>query len=238
MDYTIVILGVIVVILIYILYRYFSTTSTTLTTKADLKTVHPAIPITNATSVRYAYGVWVYVNSFTGGNYKPIFQLPTSASTISAASTTVMTENNIQLYLDKTNPILYCNILTTTTTPQIQITPNFPLQTWVYVVISVDNNYADFYLNGKLIKSIQLAGPQTQITATTPQIFIGDTGVGVKPDIQIAGFYRWSKPLNPQEVWSNYLAGNGNPMSSMISSFGMNVALVKDNVEQSKFALI
>ena len=236
MDYTIVILGVIVVILIYILYRYFSTTSTTLTTKADLKTVHPAIPITNATSVRYAYGVWVYVNSFTGGNYKPIFQLPTSANTISAATTVVMTGNNIQLYLDKTNPILYCNILTTTPTPQIQITPNFPLQTWVYVVISVDNNYADFYLNGKLIKSIQLVAPQTQITAVTPQIFIGDTVAGT--DIQIAGFYRWSKPLNPQEVWSNYLAGNGNPMSSMISSFGMNVALVKDNVEQSKFALI
>ena len=237
MDYTIVILGVIVVILIYILYRYFSTTSTTLTTKADLKTVHPAIPITNATSVRYAYGVWVYVNSFTGGNYKPIFQLPTNGSNISVATTSVMTGNNIQLYLDKTKPILYCDILTSAVTPQIQITPNFPLQTWVYVVISVDNNYADFYLNGKLIKSIQLAGSQTPATAAT-NIFIGDTGNGVKPDIQIAGFYRWSKPLNPQEVWSNYLAGNGNPMSSMISSFGMNVALVKDNVEQSKFALI
>ena len=222
MNYTIVILGVIVVILIYILYRYFSTSSSTLKTKADLNKVQPPIPITNATSVRYAYGVWVYVNSFTGGKYKPIFQLPTSAPTISDA-TNVMTGNNIQLYLDK-------NI-----TKQIQITPNFPLQTWVYVVISVDNNYADFYLNGKLIKSIQLAGRQTQITAATPQIFIGDTSA---VDIQIAGFYRWSKPLNPQEVWSNYLAGNGNPMSSMVSSFGMNVALVKDNIEQSKFALI
>lgn len=237
MNYTIVILGVIVVILIYILYRYFSTSSSTLKTKADLNKVQPPIPITNATSVRYAYGVWVYVNSFTGGKYKPIFQLPTSAPTISDA-TNVMTGNNIQLYLDKTTPTLYCDILTGTganITKQIQITPNFPLQTWVYVVISVDNNYADFYLNGKLIKSIQLAGRQTQITAATPQIFIGDTSA---VDIQIAGFYRWSKPLNPQEVWSNYLAGNGNPMSSMVSSFGMNVALVKDNIEQSKFALI
>jgi hypothetical protein len=64
----------------------------------------------------------------------------------------------IKLYLDTTAPTLYCKLsgLGNNANPVIKVTENFPIQKWVYVVISVDSQIADCYLDGKLIKSTKL----------------------------------------------------------------------------------
>ena len=73
MDYTIIILGVIVIILLYILYKYFSTKATSLTPLANLKNTNVPLKMpTTAGSSNYAYNIWIYVNSWST-NIKPIF---------------------------------------------------------------------------------------------------------------------------------------------------------------------
>jgi hypothetical protein len=47
------------------------------------------------------------------------------------------------------------------------ITDNFPLQKWVYIIISVDNQYVDAYLDGKLIQSHRFYIPQTSAMGST-----------------------------------------------------------------------
>ena len=39
----------------------------------------------------------------------------------------------------------------------IEVVNNFPLQKWVYILISYDNNICDIYLDGKMVKSVQLS---------------------------------------------------------------------------------
>jgi hypothetical protein len=142
-----------------------------------------------------------------------------------------------KLSLDKNTPILKLSIpqdliTGTTCTPDITITSNFPIQKWTYIVVNVDGNFVDLYLDGKLVKSIKLLCTPTS-PAKSDNIELG-TGF----DALVADFKRWSTPLTPQDVWTNYMSGNGgNSLKKALSAYGMNVALIKDDVEQTKFAL-
>ena len=216
MDYTIFILAIIVFILIYVLYVYFVQKSTTLTTTASLKSVNPAITaLANPQSTRYAYGIWVYINTWDTTSEKTIFSRA----------------NNIKIYLDATKPSLYCKIEPNTA---FMITDNFPVQKWVYLVISVDNQFVDAYLDGKLVNSTKVVQfPAAPGTAAAQPVVLG-SGF----DAFIAGFKNWGSPLGPQDVWNNYMSGNGGSVfSRFFSTYSANVSVLKDNVEQSKINL-
>ena len=229
MSVTVVILGVLLVIAIYILYRYFMTRSTSLATQANLNNSSiPTIAITdNPKTVRYAVGCWMYINSWSNtASNKPI---------ISRAG-------QFSIYLDKTTPTLYVDISQSctsgaTATPPIAITTDFPMQKWTNVVVNADSKFIDLYLDGKMIKSIKLACDQ----ATPPEG--GSTGVPIVlggvagTDVIVSTLKRWSAPMSPQEVWSNYLSGAGNSWKNMFAAYGVGVSLYRDNVEQSMFRL-
>jgi hypothetical protein len=250
MNVVALILAIVVIILFYILYRFFMLKSTELTSTASLFDSNPSVSITNSpASTRYTYGIWIYVNSWDASESKTIFERA----------------NNIKLYFEPTAPVLKCDItmsdgsstspLPTTT---IEITDNFPIQKWVHIVTSVDNQYLDAYLDGKLVKSGRMhtdavvkvdadddAGV-TGVTASaestpkgpsaTAKMIIG--GGDTKYDAYIAKFYHWSSPLDPQTVWSTYSEGNGQgSMGNYISSYGIDLSILKDNVEQSKYSI-
>ena len=61
MNWSYIVLGVIIVILLYVLYlNYFATSKTKLSSQTSLNsTAIPGIAITDSpTSTRYAYGIW------------------------------------------------------------------------------------------------------------------------------------------------------------------------------------
>jgi hypothetical protein len=107
-------------------------------------------------------------------------------------------------------------------------------------------------MDGKLVKSkrfytIATSGqttignmPKTPGDITVP-VFLGNSDLSVtftSFDAYAAMFKRWTGPVDPQTAWSNYMEGNGgNSLSKTLSSYGINVAILKDNVVQSKFAL-
>lgn len=136
----------------------------------------------------------------------------------------------------------------------MNITNNFPLQKWVCVGVSVDNQFVDAYLDGKLVKSkrfytsttrtatrpVTTTMPKTPPDATASPVYLGnsETGQTFAPfDAFIAEFKRWSAPIDPQSAWDTYLAGNGtNGVSRAFSSYGIDVSVLKNKVEQTKFS--
>jgi hypothetical protein len=241
-----IILAIVVILLFYILYRFFMIKSTELSSTASLLDSNPAISIENKpTSTRYSYGIWIYVNSWDSSIEKTIFEKT----------------NNIKLYFSATAPVLKCDITMndgqtvaagqTAPITTLEITDNFPLQKWVHIVTSVDNQYLDAYLDGKLVKSGRLyneavvADTVNNITASpesTPKTPGDDSmivGGGTNYDAYIAKFNHWALPLDPQTVWSTYSEGNGQSgMNNYISSYGIDLSILKNNVEQSKYSLL
>ena len=214
MNYTLIILGIILILVLYILYRFITDRSTMVSSKVYLKDKPSDIKfkdnMPNPTSSRYTYSLWIYVK------------------TLEADTNIISVDNGskFKLYL-QTSGTLKFDI--DTKTGNI-ITSNFPLQRWVCVRISVDNNIVDTYIDGKLVKS-QKMDSITQPTSSS--IFKHGTG-----DIFLAEVERPASPTDPQTAWDRYMAGNGGSyIGNMFSSYGASLILTKDDIDSKRFTL-
>jgi hypothetical protein len=222
MNYTVVILAIILVVIIFymVFSDWFSTSK--LVKQASLKNSIPDIlakDLVKPTSTRYAYSIWIYVNSWDTATSKPIFGR----------------NGDIELALDATIGKFTCklgpNVGDTSKDPStITVTNNFPLQKWVFVTVSIDNTIADIYLDGKLVKSVQIA--QVSPNDSSNVIF------GKGYDIYIADLKRYTEVQDPQSVWNTYMKGNGGSVVNKVgSSYAVNLSILKDDVEWNKFNL-
>lgn len=228
MNYYVIFLGVIVLILLYFLYVNYVTTSTVLNPLVNLNNKSIDIEykdLVKRDSTRYSYGVWIYVNSWSSGNIKTI---------ISRGPSSGDANTDFILYLDQTTPTLRCMIndtskMKTISSDSIVITNNFPIQKWTYVIVSVDNQIIDFYLDGKLVLSKKIN--------YIP--FVSDKNISLgndKPnDIFLANVVRTPNPIDPQTAWNSYLSGNGQNNNS---NMNIKLAVLQDNVEQKQFTLL
>lgn len=221
MDLSLVILGI---VLVFVLYYFLNQSGTAvLSNKLDLSVDQPAIAIDkipDSTSKKYSYEMWVYVYNFQSGKYPIVSR---------SYSNEDKNKKNIGIGLDGSKLIVDYTINGGTSKPSLVITDNFPVQTWVHLIVSVDNNYIDTYMNGKLVKSIQdtAIDPPSQ----TPIEF-------GKLSCYLAKLSRTSMATDPQTAWDKYSAGNGeNPMAKYLSSFGLSMTLQKNNQDYSKIKL-
>jgi hypothetical protein len=257
MNTTVIVLGIIIVILLYVLYKYFTNLTTTLQSQASLNLQVPAISkINNATATRYAYSIWIYVNTWN----------------TNVAHTIMSRQNNLRLYLDQYAPNLKFDIFMSDgkSYQTMLITDNFPLQKWTHIIISIDNQYVDAYLDGKLIQSHRfytsgsadnassalipnvppasvppsfIPLPGAPPTASTP-IYLGNSDITITNnkfqqfDAYVSLFNRWdSGPVDPQTAWSEYMKGNGTSILGALGNYGANITVLKNNIENSKLVL-
>lgn len=218
MNYIAIILGVIVILFLYVLYtNYIKRNSLVSTTNLSNSKINiPYMSLQSRDSSRYSFGLWVYVNSWNNINTKTIFSR----------------NGDFDLILDSTSPNLFLNINCPNFTPatqKINLTNNFPIQKWTYVIISVDNQIIDFYMDGKLVLSKQL--PVLPIVSKN-DITLGDS---YGPDIVITALNRYTEPMDPATAWKNYLNGNG--VSNTGSSYNVQLAVLKDDVVQNNYTL-
>lgn len=240
MNIFLIVTIVIIIVLLYILWKYFSNVGTNLSKNTNLNVNQSTAITVSDTSIQYAYGVWIYVNSWSAkaedGPKKVIFSRSKEGS---GNNRNIGDNYTTLLYLDPVSPTLCLDIATQGTTPatrrHIEITTNFPVQKWCYVVFSLNNQYVDCYMDGKLVKSVHLDKIPTA-PQTSDKVYIGsptDTN-----DIYIKDLQYWANPLTPQQVWSNYLSNSGtNPFSSFTNSIGVGFIFYKDNVENTTFRL-
>lgn len=234
-NFLIIFLTVVIFILLFwmIYSKWFSGENVINSTQLNLKTTATlpnisASTLTNPTSTRYAYGLWVYVSSWDT-NIKVLFSR----------------NSDVILYLDKTTGSLNCVLkpsgytattvdpttLTATPTTNIQftITNNFPLQKWVYIILNFDNTILDVYLDGKMIKSITI--PQVSPDGVSP------INYGLNWDAVIANFKRWAYPLDPQTAWNAYMAGNGTGLTGLTGQYHGAFTITKGTNPYSDFKL-
>jgi len=164
MNWMIVIGIVVVIIGMYLLYLYFQNYTTVAANMTNLNNANPPVTNTNnPLTYQYSVDAWIYVNSWNNNNIKPILSIP----------------NQINLYLDKTTPTLYfdisqnCGTTTSTPSPPMVVTDNFPIQKWTYVTIVVDNYFVDMYLDGKLMQSMKLNCMQSIPSNVSTSIYLG-----------------------------------------------------------------
>ena len=207
MNVTVIILIVIIVILAYYLYMLSSKKKDTSSQLYYLKTptTISSDTLTNPKSVRFSYTAWVFVNTWnTGNNSQNVLYTVASPS-----------QSIVALGLAPQKP----ELITKVYNDIISITNNFPIQKWVYVVISVDSTTVDCYLDGKLVASRKLVNVPT--IPSTYTMTIGATS----SDTYITGFKYYDTPLNPQQVWTYYMSGNGYAGGK----YSVDLAIKKDN---------
>ena len=219
MDFSVLILIVVVILLFYYLYVNYIQVNASSHKKYDLNVGNTAIEkgsLSNSASTRYSYSLWIYVNSWSNTSKKSI---------ISRGS-------DFKLTLDQTTPTLRCNLAdqanSGTEKPSIVLTQNFPLQKWTYVIISVDNQIIDIYLDGKLVMSKKL---DYIPKVSDNNIMIGEE---LKHDIFLTSVTYTPSPMDPQTAWNNYIKGNG-----MNNQYNVNLKLsiLQDNIEHGKVSL-
>ena len=212
-------MGVILVVIVYILYKVIDEKGRTISGKMDLSKGASAVNVKNtgkADSTRYYIGAWLYVNKVTADTN--IFKINQGADDF---LTLQLTNSAVLKYIAKTD----------SGTPATHvIMDNFPLQKWVYIVISVDNNVVDLYIDGKLIRSHKV-DEISQINESSDIVF-------GRLDAFIAKMEREPKPMDPSYAWSKYMEGNGgNYFSRMLANYGGTLTLTKNDMDVREFQL-
>ena len=215
MNPVVIFLGIVVIVLLWVLYTYYLSAGALSSGQVNLNSGSTSITadkLTNPGSSNFSYGVWVYVNTWSNNNDKTLMSRGTAA-------------NGFNIKLGQTTPILTCQL---PTSDKFTVTTTFPIQKWVYVIISVDGMTMDAYLDGKLVISKQLTAPITGDT-TNPLILGGNSS-----DIYLTKINWWPTAMNPQLAWNNYMQGNGLPSSSQ---YNVKLEVLQDNVQQKQFTL-
>jgi hypothetical protein len=236
MDTTVVVLGsLLVLVIVYMIFKEFFSGETKLKNQLHYKKSNPAIPsdeLTQPNAKRVYYCIWVFVNSWNTSSEKIIFRR----------------NNDTILWLDKDKAQLYAAIgtslpegLNSPNDNKFIITNNFPLQKWVCILVSIDNTIADFYLDGKLVKSRTLTHGLGASTAE------GD-GSHAEQDISFtsesgwdgyfSNFERKPEPMDPKGAYDKYMEANGGKtLAAALGNYSVNMSLLKDNVVTSNFTL-
>lgn len=234
MNYTLIILGIILLVVIYMLFNFLATRGTAVTKKVDLKATGNGTvgytTLVNPTSSRYAFSLWVYMDVLNpSGSNTTIFQI---SPPVSATGATKF----FSLHLDSTSALSYSLLTSDGNTTTNQIMTNFGLQKWVYLIVSVDNSVVDLYVDGKLIRSQQLKSVPKTTTADC-MISYGDCANNPCQGY-IAKFERLPTPMDPVTAWSKYMEGNGgNYFSKLLSSYGASFSLTKNNLLMQQYTL-
>uniref|UniRef100_A0A6C0HIW9 Uncharacterized protein n=1 Tax=viral metagenome TaxID=1070528 RepID=A0A6C0HIW9_9ZZZZ len=215
MNYTFVVLGVILVVILYILYNVFTQGKTELASYRKLSGVTTKLSdLKSPASPKYYILIWLYVT-----------KLPTAG-----AGLNIYTLGDLKLTLMPSGVLQYTPVLNKTTT----ITDNFPLERWTCVILSVTGSGIDAYMDGKLIKSQSVTEMATPTASST---IVEGSGTDAA-NVFIAKFERVPNTIDPSDAWDKYMAGNGgNPLYNFLKRFGVNLILSKDATEQSRLTL-
>ena len=210
MNYTFVVLGVILVVILYILYNVFTQGKTELASFRKLSgTTVKLSDLKEPASVKYYLLIWLYV---------------TKAEVVD-----IYTLDDLKLSLTVSGELSYTvKVSNSTDYGKTIITDNFPLERWTCIVLSVNGSGIDAYMDGKLVKSQAV----TMKTPSATSTIVEGTG---SDNIYIAKFERVPTTIDPSVAWDKYITGNGgNPLYNFLKRFGINLILSKDATEQSR----
>lgn len=233
MDYGTITLAFIALLLLYILYTFFFVTSSLISNPIDLHVtseyVYDTVKLKNPGSTRYYYEAYIYIDSNAPGTNNVIFHRGTNfylaldgsvlkiydGSGDSPGKIGTVSSGNVASFKYSTGG----------GNPTAIITNTFPFQKWVQVVINVDGNAVDVYLEGQLVQTFT-ANFGSSADLKTSGIFAGNSmTVGKLKDF----VYR-PVVISPQEVYNSYMRHNSLAgLGGFFSKYGIDMSIAKNN---------
>ena len=210
MNYTFVVLGVILVVVLYILYKVFTEKKTELATYRKLGGSVNFGDLKNPGSGSYYISIWLYVPNKLAADTK-IYEINVGLTL------TLKNDNSLTVSKDGGTNALFT------------ITDSFPLQRWTCIIVSVGGGVIDAYLDGKMVKSVKDVPTNPSASST-----LTEGALGTEDIIYIAKFERIPKVIDAQTAYEIYMAGNGgNGLVQFLKRFGISLTLTKDSTDQS-----
>lgn len=215
MNFVLIIVGFVVIAALYLLYKYFANQPlSTGLVKLDggSKIELPYEKLTNPGSSTFSYEMWLFIS--------------TGSPVIFYRGGTVIGDCHFGLQINGGNLEIKATKDTATTSNTILSVNTFPYQKWVHVVINVINKKTvELYMNGKLVET---AKSEFDIKHTKTSSLVVGTGESGNTNSYLTRFFRTDKVLTADDVWKNYIKGNG--VSNVLSNFikyNMNISITK-----------
>jgi hypothetical protein len=205
------------------LYKYF--TNATLTSGVlDLskESQYTYDKLKSPSSKIYCLSGWVFMTGGSGFIFK--------RESLSGTPKPI----NIGMRFDGTTLDVYGG--TNVSAKLFSVTNQLPLQKWVYIVLNVNGDLVEVYLNGKIVKTVQLTtGTLTSPFSPTATLIVGNTGIKG----YITQFSMVPELMKAPTAWKNYLNGNGlsNQFLSYFMPYNINMTVTKDNVLQRQLSI-
>jgi hypothetical protein len=189
----------------------------TLVKNHDLNsTSKPILIKNNVNTSKFTISFWVYVNSWNSLVEKTLINVP----------------GKYRIFLSTIAPILTIEIYTRNKVQNIIITNDFPIQKWSCISINVDNKFIDCYMEGKLLKSIELDSLISD--ASGNMMYIGDnynSSSLYSHDIILNNIKRWTVSQSPQSIYTYYLRGhNSKSIYNKLQSYNVDITIMKNKI--------
>ena len=227
MNYTLIILGILLVLVIYILYKVISEKGKSVTNKLNSVDTNPAWAYSSASrpnSSRYFLSWWIYVVQQNSGT--ELFAVQNASAT-----------KKVKLTLDNSGKMTFTiKEKGAATYHDHVLATNFPYQKWVYCVLSVDNNVVDVYIDGKMVRSQRLNYKPDHPDKNDSIVFKRTV---VNDEFHLAKMEREPQPMDPTLAWNKYMEGNGGSyFSRILSNYGASFTITKDDLDVRTFDLL
>ena len=201
--------------MLYLGLVYYFTPVSTITKKVYLANGVPDIPMKDLPSIgaaKYSYEFWIYVNH-SPGRGDIVFSIKEDKSSRNSSVEFITFLNSARLTVGDT---------------RIEITDKFSLQRWQYVIINIDNNLVELYLDGKLLRSVKT--PTTIPTPTVKSSLIFGDG-----DMYLSAFNRNLFTIDQTTAFKNYLNGNN---GLRLTNFGVSFDFLKNSNVAYNYSLL
>jgi hypothetical protein len=217
-----------VFVVLYILYMYFYGSSG----KSSLYDIHSAtqnVKISPSkapagSTADMTYSIWFFVDdwNYRYGLTKHVFMRLSPRDTPAPSVSFAPYINNLEIKMSSFHKDSSGVDITHITVPDV------PLQRWTNLIISLNGRAMDIYLDGKLVRTMLLAGVPV-LSTTTPIELTPDGGFSG----QTANFTYMSRAVNPQEAYDIYRQGSGvdSFWSRLFNKYRIKIAFMEDNRE-------
>jgi len=227
---------VVILVAIWLILRLIKGDGTALTTIEDggkAQTIYASDLPNDSQTSNYTYSTWFYVQdwSYRFGEEKTLLSRTDQDGMPSPSIVLGAMENNITISVT-----CYPTSSTGTSSSSGIIhkcdLANFPLQKWVNLIIGLNGQTMDVYVDGKLSRTCVLPGvakvnPNANVVVTPGGGFNGWT----------SNFQYWDMPVNPQEAYNIYKSGFGGSSSlgNLFNKYRVRVQFLEDNTVEAQF---
>lgn len=235
------IIAIVILVILYTLYTwYFKGNSSTTIISGPVVAEQTSQKdygnkVSNILTSQYSFSIWIYITdwSYRIGEQKIIYSRKDGAGNVGPELVLGATDNTLTAIVDTDSGPTYCQVT------------QVPIQTWVNVILVLNQQALDVYIDGKLTRTCVLGGPANVQQAPGNGLWVcppstdtpGASTGGKGFDGYISSFRAFPYPLNPREAYEIYREGHVGVSMNIFNKYRVKLAFLKDNREMGSFEI-